>query len=86
MTAKFFKVHFINNTGKQFGFCEFKVQENEVMGDVLERILYIASELTPHHRNWRTDLKIYGECLFTYHGLQDCVVEFRNGEFFVTDI
>lgn len=86
MTTKFFKVHFIDDTGKQFNFCEFSAQENEVMSDALERILYIVSELTPLHRNWKTDLEICGECLFTYHGLQDCVVEFRNDEFFVTDI
>ncbi len=86
MMARIYNVRFIDKRGEQFDFCQFKVAENEVMGNVLEEILYIASEIVPIHRNWKKDLQNDGKCLFTYHHVQDCVVEFKNGEFIVTDI
>lgn len=41
----------------------------------LDDALYIEEELTPTHRNWREELRIYGSTSFDYHGCDHVLVK-----------
>lgn len=55
--------------------------------DFLEEQLYVLYELTPITRqSWRDDMARYGNCLFTYHGLEDVVVALKDDTIIVADL
>lgn len=73
-------VRFIDKAGNKYDWCLFGVSQDETFLDKLEEVLYIMSEITPVHRNWKRDLLEDGKCLFTYHNVEHAVVEWREGD------
>lgn len=55
--------------------------------DFLEEQLYILYELTPLTRHsWKRDMTRHGNCLFTYHNLEDVIVVLNGDTITVADL
>lgn len=73
-------IRFLDKEGNKYSWCTFYVMPDETFLDKLEEVLFIMSEITPVHRNWKSDLLEDGKCLFTYHNVEHAVVEWREGD------
>ena len=77
-------IRFLDKGGNKYGWSTFYVLESETFFDKLEETLYVMQEMTPVHRNWKSDLLEDGKCLFTYHNAEHAVVEWNQDERSIT--